>query len=197
MDYAQTTIDAELFVRRLFDTFSDKEFPYHNLDHTVKVVGHVREIGTFYALPEEDLFILQVAAWFHDIGHLFGPMEEHEENGVHIMTNFFSGMSMPSSILPAISGCILATKWPVHPHTLNEEILCDADTYHFGTEYFTKTDPAVKQEMELRLSTKIPDWHKKSLWLLQNHHFFTSYCQQKLEPGKQKNIAWLQSLIES
>ena len=38
---------------------------------------------------------------------------------------------------------------PAVPSTLVEQIICDADTYHLGTEDFLHLDKLVWQELEL------------------------------------------------
>lgn len=195
MDFTIMEIDAEQFVRDLFNTFSDKQFPYHNLEHTRRVAMHSREIGQVSFLREEDLFIIVAAAWFHDIGHLIGPMELHEENGAEVMRSYFTKIGLSPEIIGAIAGCIMATKYPSRPSTLHEKIVCDADTYHFGTLYFRETDPLVRKEVEQRLgkTLSLPVWRSKTIQLLKTHQFFTGYCQKKLNPGKQNNLDWLES----
>jgi hypothetical protein len=75
-------------------------------------------------------------------------------------------------------------------------IICDADTFHFGLNDFKKTNKAVKKELILRnMNTMVMDWEKNSLALLQKHQFFTSYCIDLLQKGKEKNIRRLQKKI--
>ncbi|WP_431210390.1 HD domain-containing protein [Puia sp. P3] len=169
MNYNKYTKDTAAHIKDLFSQHPEKQFPYHNQEHTILTVLHAREIAQYYALDDENNFIVTVAAWFHDIGHLFAPLEKHEEKGAEIMTEYFTANSLPEHLIPTIAGCILATKFPSHPGTLNEQILCDADTYHFGTTYFRQTDNAVRQEFELRTGKSFPDWHKKTIALLRLH----------------------------
>lgn len=194
MDYSKLEIAVEEYIRGLFKASTNPEFPYHNLGHTVRVAGYAREISQYYQLQDENEFIVIAAAWFHDIGHLSGPMEGHEERGARLMKDYFTGTPLPERVISAITGCILATKFPSKPQTLPEKILCDADTYHFGTEYFRQTDGAVKKEIEIRTGKTFPNWRQKTLHFLELHQFFTSYCQRLLNPGKQQNIEWLRSL---
>ncbi|HMI59504.1 MAG TPA: HD domain-containing protein [Puia sp.] len=196
MDYINLEKNAEAFVRKSFANSVDHQYPYHNLAHTVNVVEHVVEIGNFYEMRGENLAVIKVAGWFHDIGHLYGAYEGHEERGVVVMKGYMEQFKAPKEMIGRISECIIATKFPSHPGSLYEKILCDSDTYHFGTEYFRQTDVLVHQEMELRTGCAYPDWHKKSIWLLEHHQFFTPYCQELLEKGKQENLKWLRSLTD-
>jgi len=168
-------------------------YPYHNLAHTERVVSHVKEMIAYYLLPETGDFILTMSAWFHDIGHLYGDIKDHEERGVAIMQQCLPDIS--GDLKDAISRCILATKFPNHPVSLHEQIICDADTYHLGTPLFRETDPLVQKEMEMRTGKLFPDWRRKSLQFLQEHTFFTEYCRRLLDQGKKENIAWLTTQI--
>src|SRR5580704_11860934 len=106
---------AAEYVTGLYNSADVPHYPYHNLTHTLGVVEHAREIATHYALDDTDTFVLVVAAWFHDIGHLYGAMPGHEERGVTILHEHCTGLS--PALLTAISDCIMATKLPAHPIT--------------------------------------------------------------------------------
>jgi predicted metal-dependent HD superfamily phosphohydrolase len=211
MNLAAKEKDIAAMVTKIYESPNVIHFPYHNLAHTVSVVTHSKEIANYYQMNETDQFILAVSAWFHDIGHLYGEMAGHEERGVGIMKEFLqrdfggdagSGFGSDDGgdfrdMTDAISRCILATKFPSRPATLSEEIICDADTYHLGTPMFRQTDVLVEQEVKIRIGKSFPDWHRKTLQFLRQHTFFTKYCRDLLEKGKQENIAWLTEQINT
>lgn len=194
MNFSLIEKDVERTVTRIYESPDLIQFPYHNLAHTESVVGHVKEIASYYLLNETDTFILVVSAWFHDIGHLYGEMKGHEQRGVTIMQHYLQNID--GELITAISGCILATRFPSHPANLREQIICDADTYHLGTPFFRQTDVLVKKEVEMRTGMTFPDWHQKTLGLLKQHLFFTEYCKTRLNTGKQENIEWLITQID-
>jgi len=182
---------TELFARR------DMPFLiYHNLHHTETVVERANEIANHYAVNETDKFCLLSAAWFHDTGHLFNELKEHEKTGVDLMDSFLKTNFIEEGLIEIISGCIMATKIPSYPKTEIEKIICDADTYHFGTKEFRVSDPKVYEEMELRLHVHIENKTLKSIRLLESHKYFTSYCQELLNKGKQENIVFLKQSIK-
>jgi hypothetical protein len=75
-------------------------------------------------------------------------------------------------------------------------IICDADTYHFGLEEFKQTNKAMKKELVLRnMTTMVMDWERNSLELLEKHQFYTAYCIDLLQKGKEKNIRRLNKKI--
>jgi predicted metal-dependent HD superfamily phosphohydrolase len=196
MDYNEAESHIGQYVTGIFEFHGKEQFPYHNLLHTQSVVQHAVEIATFYTFSEEELFIVKTAAWFHDIGHLTGGIQDHEARGVQMMQDYFQQYRMPGAPIPFIAGCIMATRFPPHPCTFLESVICDADTYHLGTPVFRETDALVKKEMELRTGRQFPHWYQSTLHFLQAHTFYTDYCRNLLYAGKQENIYWLQSLAE-
>lgn len=168
---------------------------YHNLAHTREVVIRAMEIAETYPLEEEDRFCLIIAAWFHDLGHLYTTPENHEKAGTLLMREFLNN-HLSESKLVIIENLILATRFPTPPRTFLESILCDADMYHLGTSRFFMTDALVKQELELRTGQVFNDWDRRTLYLLNKHEFYTEYCKNKLNEGKNRNIEILKEKIK-
>jgi predicted metal-dependent HD superfamily phosphohydrolase len=180
------------FVVHSFESPEAPVYPYHNLAHTRSVVTHSEEMAKHYRLGTLDRFTVTTAAWFHDIGHLTGRMQDHEERGAQVMEKYLA--TRDPGLAPPIRGCILATKMPSHPASLLQQIICDADTYHLGTDLFRQTDPLVRKEMTLRFgSISDQSWRQKTIAFMRQHVFFTDYCQALLNKKKQENIAWLEA----
>jgi len=195
MELTQTEYLAEKYVVDLFTRLASTYLVYHNLSHTERVVVHAMEIADHYRLNEKDRFILNIAAWFHDTGHLIADIALHEQAGVRLMKSFFVDKEIDEALTDTIADCIMATKWPTAPKTLLEEIICDADTYHFGTKEFELTDELVKKEFQLRTHKNYAHWCDDTLRLLKAHRFFTAYCRDKLDKGKEANIAYMETKI--
>jgi len=181
---------TELFQRRKYSFLK-----YHNFQHTETVVERATEIAHHFSLSESELFCLLAASWFHDTGHLFNELSEHEKAGADLCSAFLKSFSLDENMIHEVEACIMVTKMPSHPKTTIEKIICDADTYHFGTGQFFETDQRVYEEMEERLGLKINHKTEKSIKLLQKHAFFTTYCQDLLNKGKLRNIRRLQKLL--
>ncbi|MBL0200283.1 MAG: HD domain-containing protein [Chitinophagaceae bacterium] len=185
------------YVTGLFDRILRPELVYHNLVHTQDVVKRTKEIATFCSLNSTDMVTVIVAAWFHDCGHLFGPVQQHEERSVVVMRAFLAIEGIEDVTLQLIEDCILATRFPYEPKSLVAEILCDADSYHLGTNHFLISDDLVKKEFELIEGTARDDWDKTTLFMLEKHHFFTTYCRELLKEGKQKNIDFVRTKVDN
>src|SRR5689334_12266806 len=138
------------YITHLFQEHTNPNLVYHNLSHTRRVVNRAAEIEQHYQLSPAEKFIIITAAWFHDIGHLFGEMQQHERKSVEVMQLFLEKNNCGREITNQVAACILVTKFPSKPVSLTEQILCDADTYHLGTNEFPQCDELVKKEMLLR-----------------------------------------------
>ena len=195
MTYSVLEQSAARLITQVFESPHWVKYPYHNLLHTTAVVEHAKQLGVFYALDERDMCIISLAAWFHDIGQLSGDMLGHEQRSANIMENYFSSTEAPDALIQPVKDCIMITKFGSLPRTMNEKILCDADTWHFGTPYFHETEFLMKKEMEMRTHKTALLWHQGSLQMLKNHVYFTEYAQLLLTQGKNSNIEWLEALI--
>ena len=197
MDYHGIYKKVESFVTELYEKNQTDDLQFHNLEHTEKVVGHAKEIARHYSLSEKDQFILYTAAWFHDTGHLFTDPSKHEIKSLELMKDFLSKYAgEDDELLKEISDCILATRMPRSPHNLLQQIICDADTYHLGTKDFKITNKQLRKEYELRNIPPPPmGWRKSSLDFLEAHEFYTDYCKNLLNEGKQQNTEKLRKKL--
>src|SRR5687768_11829248 len=193
----QIVKQAEEKIVELYDTVPHENLLYHNIGHTRKVVDRANEIAAHYELSERDITVLNIAAWFHDTGHLFTEPSAHEEKSIALMREWLEGKGDYTELGDEIEQAILATKLSTPPVGLVQEIIKDADTYHFGQPEFKKLDKLMKKEMGLRnLDIMVRDWQKNALTLLESHQFYTSYCKDLLEEGKQKNLARVKKKVE-
>lgn len=184
---------TEQYVTALFQDNPRTELHFHNLLHTTQVVGRTKEIAGHYYLSESDMLAVYVAAWFHDTGYLFAEPQQHEEKSVELMTEFMQEYANDEQLIEKIKQCILATRPPRNHSSLLFQIICDADTYHFGTKEFKNTNQLVWEEYK----AKNPDlteeeWSTKSIELLSKHEFYTKYCRDLLDRRKNKNMKKLQ-----
>jgi predicted metal-dependent HD superfamily phosphohydrolase len=195
-NYNELLIQTENYVRDLFKQYHQANLVFHNIEHTQSVVQHVHEIAAHYELPDHEIMELTVAAWFHDTGHLVTEPPQHEEKSAELMTAFMKSRTDDAGLVEKIAALIRITKFPPSPQSLQEMVMCDADTYHFGIDDFKKTNKQVKKELILRnMNTMVLDWERNSLELLQKHQFYTTYCIELLAQGKEKNIRRLQKKI--
>ena len=191
MHTATLLAEIEQHVKGLFAQYPRPHLFYHNLQHTIEVVAHTKEIAQFYQYNDGELFKIMAAAWFHDTGYLLADTNTHELKSIDLLIDFLFPRKVAPDITEEISKYIMATKMPVNPQSLSEQIICDADLYHLGTDEFFTHNKLVKAELEAKLGTTIENWRNSTLSFMINHHFHTTYCQEQLNAGKQKNLQLL------
>ena len=182
---------TEAHVTEMFHRLQPEHLVFHNLEHTASVVKKVIEIAGQYNLDEEDMMVVFIAAWFHDTGYLLDRPENHEFKSVEIMKEFMLEQKINENVIAKIEKCILSTRVPRNPLDLNSEILCDADTYQFGSKKeFKRTNELAFLEAcnfsEFKLLRS--EFDENTIKLLTNHKFYTTYCKQSLNNAKKDNI---------
>lgn len=98
---------------------------FHSYEHTEQVVETVKAIGTYEQLSNEEMELVQIAAWFYDTGYKAG-YEEHEEKSKAIASAFLSKEKVPQEKTDTILGCILPTHGGNKPARNIEKVLVDA-----------------------------------------------------------------------
>jgi HD superfamily phosphodiesterase len=180
---------AELKACSIIETKIKDIYQFHNLDHTRQVVSACEEMAGYYQLNDDDQLALAVAAWFHDTGYSLGETN-HENAGIAIAKEFLEQQHTDAQLIDKVSSCIAATQMPQQPANLLEEIICDADLYHLGTDMVAEAGKALRREKNLTKDVKInkTEWAKTNIYFMEKHQYFTVYCREKLEPVKQEYI---------
>lgn len=189
---------TEAYVRGLYSAHADENLVYHTLEHTGEVVKAAQQIADHYQLDEPDYLAVYIAAWFHDTGYLFGQPEGHELKGAALAEEFLKDQQADPALIEKVKQCILATRLSAQPGSLIEQIVADADLFHFGTENFWNNNRMMRREVELRSGKRVPggQWRKSAMIMLKRHEFRTGYCRTLLQKGKQENIARLEAREE-
>ncbi|MFT5761795.1 MAG: putative metal-dependent HD superfamily phosphohydrolase [Polaribacter sp.] len=186
-------LNAEKYVFLLLTTELSRDFFYHNLSHTQRVVNATKELIEGENISEVDANVLLLAAWFHDVGYVKG-IENHEEASVRIVTNFLEEYNIDDSIINNVNRLIRATKMDVEAGDVLEKIIKDADCIHFSKKNFSDISDLLKEEINLVYDKNLSevDWIKENINFLANkQHYFTSYAQENWQQGKDKNLAQL------
>lgn len=198
MNYKHLQEEVEKHVLDYFSTHHDDKLVYHNLDHTKDVVKATVQIANHYQLNEKDFFIVYTGAWFHDTGYFEAPMN-HEQKGAELAGDFLKKLEVPAEVRDAVAQVIISTRMPQKPTNQLEDILCDGDLFHLGSENFRKKGKLMHKEVELLYDKHISkiEWRKKDIEFLETHHYQTDYCNLLLNDQKAKNLEKLKAkLIE-
>ncbi|MDN3548132.1 Pycsar system effector family protein [Mucilaginibacter aquaedulcis] len=189
MKFQQLLEEVKLYVTAYFETHHDSELIYHNLKHTKDVVAAATQIANHYQLSDEDFFIVIAAAWFHDTGY-FADKMHHEAKSVEVATHELKQLQVDAAVIDKVNGCIMATRMPQEPANLLEQILCDADLFHLGTDDFRDKSKLMRKEMEACKHQEIDkdSWRKGNIEFLESHQYYTDYVRLLLNDQKTKNL---------
>jgi len=190
MRYSEILEKIQHYVEAFFSAKEDVTLTFHNFTHTKDVVTHAVKMAGHYGLDEKETFVVITASWFHDTGYYTGEPSGHEQRGAEMAAKFLKNLKVDEELIIEVQHCIMATVMPQKPKNLLQQIMCDADLYHFGTEQFSARDMLMHEEVERKTGCKIDSshWRKATICLLESHFFKTDYGQKLLEYGKKKNL---------
>jgi len=172
-------------------------YSYHNLNHTLNVVGAINKLCNKEKIDGVEKEMLLVAGWFHDAGYING-VADHEKESVKIAANFLKEKGQSDEFIAEVSKLILATCKFYVPQTQLEKIIKDADFVHITSLDYTSTCELLRCELNntMNLSFDNSEWAKENLnFLMNKHQFYTDYALKKWQPLKEKNIAMLQKKL--
>ncbi|MBB2145436.1 phosphohydrolase [Pedobacter sp. LMG 31464] len=197
MNYKNLQLEVEKYVLEYFNTHHDEKLVYHNLNHTQDVVKATMQIANHYQLNDKDFFIVTTGAWFHDTGYFEAPLA-HEQKGADLAVEFLKKLDVPAAVRDEVMQVILSTKMPQRPTNQLENIVCDGDLFHLGTEDFRKKGKLMHKEIELLYDKDISkkQWRKTDIEFLESHEYHTDYCILLLNDQKLKNLEKLKSKLK-
>ncbi|MCQ6959527.1 Pycsar system effector family protein [Mucilaginibacter aquariorum] len=196
MNYPELLRQVREYTLAYYKAHADDKLVYHDKQHTEDMVRAATQIGNHYQLSDRDFFIVQAAAWFHDLGYMI-DIQHHEAQSTVLAENFLRKHNVDEADIADIKGCILATQMPQKPLTQLEKIVCDADLFHLGTDDFFKKDKQMLKEYNALNHADMAklDWRRKSIKFLESHQYHTDYAQVLLNSGKQANIQTLKNKV--
>lgn len=197
MNYKHLQDEVKGHVLDYFHNHQDSNLVYHNLAHTEEVVKATIQIGNHYQLNDKDFFIIVAGAWFHDTGYFEAP-QQHEQKSADLAVAFLKEKDVPADVRDAVLQVIMATKMPQKPTNILENILCDGDLFHLGTEDFSEKRKLMHKEVELLYNVKLKknDWRKKDIAFLESQNYHTDYAKLLLNDQKSKNLEKLKAKLK-
>ncbi len=186
---------ASDYVTRLLKSHLQKGITYHNLSHTKEVVNISKSLGDKAEITPDEMELLLIAAWFHDVGIIF-QYDLHELKGAELCREFLTNHLYPASKIKMISQMILSTRIPQKPSNILEKILCDSDLAYTGTKNFNSRSQLLRLEWKNMLGKEFSDseWLKINIDFLLKNKFHTRFAKTLFNEGREKNLIWLQKI---
>jgi uncharacterized protein len=179
-----------IVVDKLSELSSD--LTYHCLNHTLDVLKQSIRIAADEQISNSrDLYLLKVAALYHDTGFL-KTYAAHEIKSCEIFLADADQFNLTMEETAVITNLIMATRIPQLPKTLLEKIICDADLDYLGRDdFFPISDNLRKEFLSYKIVANDEEWDQMQMKFLQNHQYHTQSSQNLREPAKQMNFAKL------
>jgi uncharacterized protein len=170
----------------------DPSLTYHNIEHTLDVLTQSERIAREEGVDDEnELFLLKVAALYHDTGFL-RTYAKHEEISCKIFLEDAELFHFTEEDKRLITRLIMTTKLPQLPTNLLEKVICDADLDYLGREDFFSIGDGLRREfLKFGIIKSDEEWHRLQEKFLTSHHYHTTASQTLREIPKQANIAKL------
>ena len=170
---------TERHVKNLLQEKLTPDHYYHNLPHTLSVVDAVRLLSARHEISNEDCELLEVAAWFHDIGYV-KSYENHEANGAEMAAEFLKDLDYSEEDIATIKRLILATKISHEPTDQMEMILRDADLSDIGRADYLALLSGLRHEWEV-FRNEIYDeraWYQLNYKFVKEHKYHTNIAEE-------------------
>lgn len=184
---------ARDYVLQLLLSKLPNDMSFHNAMHTQDVVKAAIEIATESCFSSTQSEIVTLAAWFHDCGYTTA-YTNHEASSKTIAADFLNRNNYPKEKTEQVLACIEATRFPQNPKSPEEEVLADADLYHFTKTDYPKYERRLRMEFKTYLGKTYTDleWAEENYALLKSHSYFTDYGKNVLQKFKEVNIKRLE-----
>ena len=180
------------FILKLFTDKLPSTFVYHNYTHSKRVYKSINEIIEHSQIDVKGATTLRLAALLHDTGYTVN-VENHEAEGVKIARKFLESQGVEEDIIDGVEKCILATKFKdTIPKTDLEKMIRDADSSHFGKDYFTEASEFLRLELLLQNRKKFTpkEWLEENIKVfVEDHRYYTEYALKNWQPVKEDNLS--------
>lgn len=189
--------EVESFVTQLYEDNSSEPLMFHDIKHTQEVVEAAKLIGNKTGLKDDEMELLLISAWLHDIGYT-QSYSDHEEEGIKIAKEFLFSKKIDPEMIENIVGGIEATRIPQNPKNRAEEVLCDADMYHLSEKSFFDKTLTIRKEMNASLDKDLNkvEYYELTIDFFNSHKYYTDYGKEVLEIGKKKNLKKLNKKLD-
>jgi predicted metal-dependent HD superfamily phosphohydrolase len=188
--------NIESFVKEFYLNNISNKYYYHSFRHTKEVVASALVIAKVYDLSKEEKRLIQIAAWFHDLGYENGH-KNHEERGVELMRAYLKE-HISEEALSIVANAILGTNMSLKPEGLIAQIIRDADSSHLGSKvYFDRVSVLRAEWLEIdNKSYEDEEWYAMNIEFLEKHEYYTPVAKSLFDSRKIKNIQKLKELLE-
>ena len=188
---------TEQHARGLLSQQLSDDYAYHTLSHTEQVVNAAEDIGRHIGLTEDEIRLVKIAAWLHDIGYLHRYLG-HEQVGMEIAREFLSGQEVEERLIQQVEALIESTQLEMEPRNILERVIKDADLSNLAHPNALENSELIRHEWKVFCDRDFTDqeWDAFNADFFDQHEYYTSYGQEVLEPRKKENLRKIKKRIK-
>jgi hypothetical protein len=177
-------VEAQRHVLHLWNEQHDARLVFHNYAQASGVAGLVANLVRHEQLPEDTAEIVQLAAWFFNVGYLYDAAHPAETSAIRAEF-FLAEQKCPKGKIQQVRQCIAAVFASGKPKTPEARVLNDAIRAYDWSEHVEKRLPLLRLERELLSGQPIrdADWQAYLDAELHRVVFFTAFAKQHYEPA--------------
>ncbi|MFH1174952.1 MAG: hypothetical protein V1725_07510 [archaeon] len=171
-------------------------FPFHNAQRAIDRTHSIDELAKKESLNEEQIVLAKTAALFCDLGR------PHSYTIPAMFSTAHAHMQLPAfhyteEQITTVTQLIRALLQPSNPQNRLEEVLCDADTAHYGKDDFYRLNTKLNLELEEQGCTfSREEWLSTTYESLGLHGFYTVTARKRYQKKKEQYMQELFSLID-
>lgn len=169
---------------------------YHSLWHTRDEVAlRAAWLAKQENVSPEGLFLVQTAAYFHDIGFV-RKRKDHELTSAKIASEVLPHFGYSAAQIQIVMGIIMATRLPQSPRNLLEQIVADADLDLLGRDDFLSRNQALRTELAAAGQVFSDEtWYTNQIRFVESHTYFTTSARAIRGSAKLKNLHMLRQRL--
>ena len=186
------------YIAARFETHAVPSICFHNLASTNSIVKAVKKISTHSKLLKKELTVLEVAAWFHNVGYLENS-REYKQNSAKLARVFLEQENITETVIQRVTDLIMATRDNHQFADQLEEIMFDAELYYFSKTTFLVKNELLRRETEFLVQREITqeEWNRDMVTLMETHQYSTTYCRTEVTAKKTRDLEKLKALLPS
>lgn len=184
-------LDKQLYreILQTLDRYIPENCYYHNRRHTQEVVANTHAFMQHYrSLSNMQRKCLMTAALLHDYGYC-EQYTDNEPVAARYAREILPDFGYSEKEIDLIVSLILATTMPVHPKTLLEKIICDADVAHIGLPPYWQKSQLLRKEREAHGYKDDPAIYcQAEIAFLKQHRYFQNWLEKERKAGRSEAI---------
>ncbi len=182
--------EAENYIIRLLSEQLGKNYLFHNVNHTRKMMARATEILETDFKEDIDRINIELTAWFIDSGFSDG-YDDHVKNSCSHFEKFGLEHGLENATIERVCHLINAAWSDERPSDTEEAIVKDVRTFYYASDDFEALSQLLHMEQQNldQNPPSIEEWRNRYIEILRaKHRFYTDYALKNWQEQKETNV---------